>query len=205
MSKNILVISASLRNGSNSDMLADEFMRGALESGNKAEKITLRGKNINFCKGCLACQKAGKCVINDDMAEILLKMQQADVICFASPVYFYDMCGQLKTFLDRTNPLFPEEYNFTDIYFLLTAADTEQTASEGPLKGLQGWDIYFLLTAADTEQSASEGPLKGLQGWIDCFENAGLKGVICGLGAEKPGDVKSMPAMNEAYMLGKQA
>lgn len=54
MSKNILVISASLRNGSNSDMLADEFMRGALESGNKAEKITLRGKSINFCKGCLA-------------------------------------------------------------------------------------------------------------------------------------------------------
>lgn len=106
MSKNILVISASLRNGSNSDMLADEFMRGALESGNKAEKITLRGKSINFCKGCLACQKTGKCVIKDDMAEILPKMQQADVICFASPVYFYDMCGQLKIFLDRTNPLF---------------------------------------------------------------------------------------------------
>ncbi len=179
MSKNILVISASLRNGSNSDMLADEFMRGALKSGNKAEKITLRCKSINFCKGCLACQKTGKCVINDDMAEILPKMQQADVICFASPMYFYDMCGQLKTFLDRTNPLFPAEYNFTD--------------------------IYFLLTAADTEQSASEGPLKGLQGWIDCFENAGLKGVVCGLGAEKPGDVKSMPAMNEAFMLGKQA
>lgn len=125
MSKNILVISASLRNGSNSDMLADEFMRGALESGNKAEKITLRGKSINFCKGCLACQKTGKCVINDDMAEILPKMQHADVICFASPVYF--------------------------------------------------------------------------------FEDAGLKGVVCGLGAKKAGDVKSMPAMNEAYMLGKQA
>lgn len=98
MSKNILVISASLRNGSNSDMLADEFMHGALESGNKAEKITLHGKSINFCKGCLACQKTGKCVIKDDMAEILPKMQQADVICFASPVYFYDMCGQLKHF-----------------------------------------------------------------------------------------------------------
>lgn len=80
-----MVISASLRNGSNSDMLADEFMRGALESGNKAEKITLRGKSINFCKGCLACQKTGKCVINDDMAEILPKMQQGRcyLFCFA--------------------------------------------------------------------------------------------------------------------------
>ena len=98
MSKNILVISASLRNGSNSDMLADEFMRGALESGNKAEKIALRGKSINFCKGCLACQKTGKCVVNDVMAEILPKMQQADVICFASPVYFMICAGSLKHF-----------------------------------------------------------------------------------------------------------
>ena len=80
-------------------------------------------------------------------------------------------------FLDRTNPLFPSEYKFRDIYFLLTAADTEQTATEGPLKGLQGW--------------------------IDCFEKAKLKGVVCGLGAEKPGDVKAMPAMAEAYELGR--
>ena len=176
MSKNILVISASLRNGSDSDMLADEFMRGALESGNKAEKITLRGKNINFCKGCLACQKTSKCVINDDMAEILQKMQQADVICFASPVYFYDMCGQLKTFLDRTNPLFPAEYNFTDIYFLLTAADTEQTASEGPLKGLQGW--------------------------IDCFERARLAGTVFAGGVTAPGDIQQHPALEKARKLG---
>ena len=179
MSKKVLVIGTSFRKDGNSNRLAQEFAKGAKDSGNEVQVEYLYDKKINFCKGCLACQKTGKCVIKDDMAEILPKMQQADVICFASPVYFYDMCGQLKTFLDRTNPLFPAEYNFKDIYFLLTAADTEQTASEGPLKGLQGW--------------------------IDCFENAGLKGVVCGLGAEKPGDVKSMPAMNEAYMLGKQA
>ena len=177
MSKNILVISSSLRGGSNSDILADEFIRGAREAGNKVDKISLRGKKINFCIGCLACQQSGTCVLKDDMAEILPVMQQADVICFASPVYFYDMCGQLKTFLDRTNPLFPSEYKFRDIYFLLTAADTEQTAAEGALKGLQGW--------------------------IDCFEKAELKGVVCGLGAEKPGDVKAMPAMAEAYELGR--
>ena len=163
MSKNILVISCSLRGGSNSDILADEFIRGAREVGNKVEKISLRGKKINFCIGCLACQQSGNCVLKDDMAEILPVMQQADVICFASPVYF----------------LFPSEYKFRDIYFLLTAADTEQTAAEGPLKGLQGW--------------------------IDCFEQAELKGVVCGLGAEKSGDVKAMPAMAEAYELGRKA
>ena len=177
MSKNVLVISTSLRGGSNSDILADEFVRGAQEAGNKAEKISLRGKKINFCIGCLACQQTGRCVLNDDVAEILPKMQQADVICFASPVYFYDMCGQLKTFLDHTNPLFPSEYKFRDIYVLLTAADTEETAADGPLKGLQGW--------------------------IDCFENASLKGVVCGLGAEKPGDARHLPAMADAYEFGK--
>ena len=92
MSKNILVISSSLRGGSNSD----EFIRGAREAGNKVEKISLRGKKISFCIGCLACQQTGSCVLKDDMAEILPVMQQADVICFASPVYFYDMCGQLS-------------------------------------------------------------------------------------------------------------
>ena len=71
MSKNILVISASLRNGSNSDMLADEFMRGALESGNKGGKNALRGKSINFCEGCRTCEKTGECVINGGMADIL--------------------------------------------------------------------------------------------------------------------------------------
>lgn len=63
MSKNILVISASLRNGSNSDMLADEFMRGALERGNKAEKINLRGKSINFAKAALPARKQANALL----------------------------------------------------------------------------------------------------------------------------------------------
>ena len=51
MSKNILIISTSLRKGSNSEMLADEFMRGAKEAGHQAEKISLRDKRVGFCKG----------------------------------------------------------------------------------------------------------------------------------------------------------
>ena len=59
MSKNILIISTSLTKGSNSEMLADEFMRGAKEAGHQAEKISLRDKRVGFCKGCLTCQKTG--------------------------------------------------------------------------------------------------------------------------------------------------
>ena len=57
--KKVIVISTSLRRGSNSDMLADQFMEGAKAAGNEVEKISLVGKNIQFCKGCMGCQKLG--------------------------------------------------------------------------------------------------------------------------------------------------
>lgn len=114
MSKNVLVISSSLRKGSNSEMLADEFLKGAKEAGHNAEKLSLAGKTINFCIGCLSCQKTHKCVIDDDSREITEKMLNADVIVFATPVYYYSVCGQLKTLLDRANPLYPSDYKFRD-------------------------------------------------------------------------------------------
>lgn len=67
--KKVLVISTSLRPRSNSEALADEFVRGAQEAGNEVEKVTLRGKDIRFCKGCLVCQKTQECVIKDDDVE----------------------------------------------------------------------------------------------------------------------------------------
>ena len=57
MSKNILVISTSLRNNSNSEILADSFIDGAKTAGNNIEKITLKDKSVAFCKGCLTCQR----------------------------------------------------------------------------------------------------------------------------------------------------
>ena len=87
MSKKILVISTSLRSKSNSEALADAFIKGAREGGNSVEKITLQDKRIAFCKGCLACQKRQKCVIDDDAVEIVQKMHDAETIVFATPLY----------------------------------------------------------------------------------------------------------------------
>lgn len=55
--KRIVVISTSLRHGSNVDMLADKFVEGAKSAGNEVEKISLVGKDIQFCNGCMGCQK----------------------------------------------------------------------------------------------------------------------------------------------------
>ena len=94
--KKVIVISTSLRVGSNSDMLADKFIEGALAAGNEVEKITLSGKSIGFCKGCLACQKLGKCGIDDDANAIMQKVLEAEVVCWATPIYYYEMSGQMK-------------------------------------------------------------------------------------------------------------
>ena len=176
MSKNILIISTSLRFNSNSDLLAQSFEKGALEAGHLVERVTLRDKTIQFCKGCLSCVKTQKCVIHDDVNEIVDKMKEANVLVFSTPIYYYEMCGQMKTMLDRSNPLFPSDYAFRDIYLLATAADTEPTAMNGAIKGLQGW--------------------------VDCFNKASLKGVVRGLGADALGSIAGNPALEEAYQTG---
>ena len=135
MSKKVLIISTSPRKGGNSDTMAEEFARGAREAGHEVEKIGLWDKTIGFCRGCLACQKTGRCVIHDDADMIAQKMQTADVIVFATPIYYYEMSGQMKTMLDRGNPLYSSDYAFREIYLLATAADTDDSSMDGAAKG----------------------------------------------------------------------
>lgn len=180
MSKRVLVISTSLRQGKSSK-LADAFIKGAREAGHVIESVKLGKKSISFCTGCLACQstKNGHCILQDDADVIIQKMKDAEVIVFATPIYFYEMSGQMKTLLDRTNPLFPVDYAFRDIYLLTAAADTEKTAMAGAIKGLEGW--------------------------IECFEKAKLKGVIYGVNAEDEENTTFFDeAMIQAYELGQR-
>lgn len=101
---NVLVINGSPRAKGNSDILCDEFIRGAEEAGHQVEKISLREKKIFPCKACYACFRTGSCVQKDDMAEILRKAENADVLLLASPTYFLTMSGQMKVMIDRLLP-----------------------------------------------------------------------------------------------------
>ena len=178
MRKQVLIISTSPRKGGNSDTLANEFARGAREAGNSVEKVTLSDKTIGFCRGCLACQSTKRCVIHDDADAIARKMLTADVIVFATPIYYYGMCGQMKTMLDRANPLFSADYAFREIYLLATAAE------EG--------------------QHTVDGAVTGLQGWIDCFEKARLAGTVFAGGVTTVGEIQGHPALKKAYEMGKK-
>lgn len=177
MNKKVLIISTSLRKGGNSETLADAFARGANEAGNEVTKISLYGKSIAFCKGCLACLKAGKCVIADDAVDIAEEMGKSDIIVFATPIYYYEMCGQMKTLLDRANSLYGTDYRFCD--------------------------IYMLSTAAEDEDSAAQKAESGLQGWIDCFPKARLAGTVLASGVDAVGAIKGHAALNAAYEMGK--
>lgn len=176
--KKILILSGSPRKNGNSDILCDEFMRGALEAGNEVEKIRVAEKSIGYCRACYACRETGVCAIKDDMAEVLQKMIDADVIVLASPVYFYSIDAQLKAVIDRTVARWLEVKNK---------------------------EFYYIVTAADGENAAAETTLQCFRGYADCVEGAVEKGIIYGMGAYEKGEIRSSSAMLDAYNAGKNA
>ncbi len=176
--KKVLILSGSPRKGGNSDLLCDEFMRGASEAGNHVEKIRVSEKKIGYCTGCYYCQTSGgACAIKDDMAEVLQKMIDADVLVLASPVYFYSIAAQLKAVIDRTVARWLEVKNK---------------------------EFYFIVTCADEEKESQERTIECFRGYMDCVEGAVEKGVIYGTGVYQKGEIKSRSAFKDAYEMGKR-
>ena len=176
--KKLTVISTSLRPGSNSHALAEQFAEGAKAAGHEVELISLRGKEIKFCTGCLACQKLGACVIKDDVPAIMESVLNADVVCWATPIYYYEMSGQMKTLIDRMNAMYPKDYRFRD--------------------------VYLLSTATEDEEHVPQRAEMGLTGWIDCYPKSRLAGTLfCG-GVTMPRSIEGNAKLQQAYELGKQ-
>ena len=177
MGKKVLILSGSPRKGGNSDILCDEFARGAQEAGNQVEKIRVAGKKVAPCSACYYCRDhGGECARKDDMAEILQKMIDADVLVLASPVYFYSIDAQLKAVIDRTLARWLEVKNK---------------------------EFYYIVTMADEAKQSADTTLACFRGYADCVEGAVEKGVIIGSGSYEPGTVKATPAMEQAYAMGK--
>lgn len=121
MSKKVVVISSSPRAGGNSDTLCDEFVKGAIEAGKDAKKYFLEDIDFDSCKACYKCKTPEmKCFQDDGIAEILKDMVEADVIVYATPVYYFSMTGTLKMFFDRCYPIFRHLKNKD--YYIITAA-----------------------------------------------------------------------------------
>jgi multimeric flavodoxin WrbA len=98
----VLGIACSPRKKGNTDILLEQALSGAEESGAEVEFLPIRDLDIKPCQGCTRCTKDGKCRTRDDMQIVYEKMLAADGIIFGVPIYFWSMCGQAKVLLDRT-------------------------------------------------------------------------------------------------------
>ena len=176
--KKVLIISTSLRANSNSELLAKEFQKGAKDAGNEVTFGSLKNKNISFCRGCLSCQKLGKCVIKDDANEITDLMCESDVIVWATPIYYYEMSGQMKTLIDRANSLYSRNYKFKE--------------------------VYLLTVAAEKDDYVPQKAISGLEGWIDCFEGVTFKETLFVGDVNTPNSIKNNDKLKIAYELGRR-
>lgn len=177
MAKKILILSSSPRKGGNSDILCDEFMKGAKEAGHSVKKISFKGKEINYCIGCNYCCDNGfnGCLQKDDMAEILKEILAADIIVMATPLYFYTMCAQMKTIIDRCYACYNK---------------------------INNKDFYFIMTAADGGLQAIDRAIEEFRGFLACLSGATEKGILRGVGISEAGDVKDTNYPRKAYEMG---
>lgn len=175
--KKVVVVTSSPRKGGNSEVLAQKFADGAAAAGHKVKFVAVRDVGLQFCTGCLYCQTHEKCVLKDGMNDLYSDFENADVLVFATPVYYYAVSGQLKTFLDRLNPLFPRRNKFTE--------------------------VYLLATSAEDADSAMDGSVSDIQGWIDCFDGVTLAGVLRGTGVNDKGEIEHTEFPAKAYEMGK--
>lgn len=175
--KKVIVVTSSPRKNGNSEILAQKFAEGAGTAGNEVQFVAVRDIGLQFCTGCLYCNSHDRCILSDGMNTLYDSIQNADVLVFATPVYFFAVSGQLKTFLDRLNALYYRDNKFKD--------------------------VYLLATSADGEESAMDGAVKDIQGWIDCFEGVTLKGVIRGVNVTEKGEINNTVFPEQAYNMGK--
>ena len=171
--KNVVVLSASPRKNGNSAILCGEFIKGAEEAGHQAELISLYDKDIGFCKACYACFQTGKCVLKDDMADILEKVQAADVLVVATPTYFLTMNGMLKTTIDRFLPKWQD---------------------------LGGHEVYLIVTGHDA-RAGLQMVGDELAGIFSHLGNE-MKDIIWGEKVWQKGEVRGTKAMDQAYQAG---
>lgn len=175
MSKKVLILAGSPRKNGNSSALCKAFARGAEESGNQPELIYLRDKKIGYCMACYHCKEKGVCIIKDDMAEILEKMNSADVIVMASPVYFYSIDAQMKALIDRV------------VAQWLVIKNKE---------------FYYIMTAAEDGDTVMDCTLECFRGLAKCLKGSVERGIIYGKGVYNAGEIEDKPCMREAYEMG---
>lgn len=175
--KRVLIISASPRKAGNTDLLADEFMRGAKETGAQVEKIFLGDYDIKFYTEPESAPGEPIQWPQDDAQMITNKMVDANVIVLASPVYFMNINGQMKALIDRTFSRFME---------------------------IKDKEFFYITACADPLESTAMRAIDGFRGFVMCLPNPTERGMVMAIGMGRKGGVKGSQFMTQAYELGKK-
>lgn len=182
MTKSILILKGSPREKGNSATLAEQLAAGAREAGAQVESIYLHGLDIRPCDACEECRATGVCILEDGMQGIYPKVIAADVLIFASPVYWFTISAQLKLCIDRW-------YSF-------------QATSWREFHGKQA---AVILTYGDSDLYTSGG-INAIHMYETMFRYLEMKlaGLVYGT-TNEVGDVQKQPELIEkAYKLGQQ-
>lgn len=175
--KRVLILSGSPRRGGNTDLLCDEFARGAREAGSRVEKIFLGDYDIRFFQEADERRVGDSAdVATDDVPAIVRKMLEADIIVLASPVYFMNIDGQMKTLIDRTYSHYAD---------------------------MKDKEFYYITACADREESTADFAIAGFRGFVMCLPNPTERGMVKATGLGRKGSVRDTPFMQQAYELGK--
>lgn len=166
--KKIVIINSSPREGGNCDLLCTQFTNGAsLNPDNQIVRINLKDQNFDYYREEQE---------SDDADQAAKELMDSNVIVLATPVYFYNMSGMMKTFIDRMTPYFSQ---------------------------ISGKDFYFLLTAA-INRSEMEHTVESLYGFTDSLPDSNVRAVVYGSNVSQKGDILHHPAYKEVLELASQ-
>ncbi|MCU0580127.1 MAG: flavodoxin family protein [Desulfobacterota bacterium] len=186
----VLGIYGSPRPGGNSDLLLDRALAGAAESGADLDRIYVRDLKISGCLECGGCDETGACVVPDDMDDVYPRLQEAEVIIMAAPMFFYGVPAQLKALVDRSQALW-------------AGRRLEKTPDQ--------WKIYdhgqgyFIAVGATKGQTMFDGSKMMAKYFYDALDKS-YEGGLFYARIEKKGTIRDHPqALQEAYELGRKA
>lgn len=173
----ITVLTGSPRKNGNSSYLADQFIKGAQESGHEVFRFDCAFKQVEPCRACNRCGMDGPCIYNDDFQELRPRLIDADMVVFATPMYYFGISAQMKRVIDR-------------FY-----------AINGQIKGSPK-KAAFLMTYADTSAKEAEAMLVHYRTLMDYLGWTSM-GEVVASGVWTAGSVRNTRYPDQAYQLGK--
>jgi multimeric flavodoxin WrbA len=185
----VLGIFGSPRRGGNTDILLEEALKGAGKEGANIERLYLSDFTITPCKECHGCDDTGKCILLDDMGKIYPKLLEADVVIFASPIFFYGVTAWAKALIDRSQALWARKYLLKD-----------------PLLGREGKKRigFFISVGATKGPRVFDGAILTVKYFFDVL-NAEYAGELLFRGVEAKGDILKHPeALEQALETGRK-